>query len=846
MQPLEYSRIWQDVFNGENFRSSDQAKEATEHYKNELLKMRKNVATIVSAIQHDMEGLTIHDITHLDALWEMASLLYRNEQKFNPTELFILGAAILVHDAGLTLAAFPNRINDLKNTQEWKDSLSIECSKLGIAKIPTDYTSLPNDVVKRILWRTLRLCHGKTGQTLAKQSWVWNNQQIYLLEDFDLRNTYSDIIGQIASSHNWPISDVQDRLNHIKGARPNTSNNWTVDTLKLACMLRLADAIHIDSRRAPLFQFILNPPTGVAKDHWLFQSKMTIPRIGGDKIIFTSNTPFDPEEADAWWICYDWIQMVNKELKDVELVMKDTQREPFACNGAANSDSPLSFSKVVPVSGWVPVDTTIKVSDVQSLVKRLGGTALYGNHPELAIRELIQNAADSIRARKTLSPTHPGKILISIENIDNAVWLSVEDNGVGMSAYVLTTSLLDFGKSFWNSDDVFHEHQNLFSKGFIPGGRFGIGFFSVFMLGEQVRVISRKYNKAYHETHRLEFRSGLNFRPVLLNDDGSTLPAEGGTRIEILLSKAFSTYNLSSDLEKMFPALDVTLDLQINGNRETIISGGDWININPNKLFERTETKVDITTYPLSLIQKDGVIYGRATVRHHGASNQDGAIVDNQGIKITTSSFFPGIVRGVPINAARTEAVLNIPKKALSDWASEQAQILSKITFKDVSEKIDAATQILCAGGDLYDMPFLSFRGEPVNTNKFKSIISKVNEYWIFYASYFNQEEMEVYKKNHTWNKWITSNIAFRISPFFDGNGSWKSGNVDRVLEISEVKRGGSYDNPVFEILRKETKDVWQTQFKEKKLRLEIPIDHSRRSSNKVATEDTPAAHFMR
>jgi hypothetical protein len=40
---------------------------------------------------------------------------------------------------------------------------------------------------------------------------------------------------------------------------------------------------------------------------------------------------------------------------------------------------------------------------------------------------------------------------ITVDSIRDgeAIWLHVEDDGIGMSERTITTSLLDFGKSFW-------------------------------------------------------------------------------------------------------------------------------------------------------------------------------------------------------------------------------------------------------------------------------------------------------------------------------------------------------------------------------------------------------------
>ena len=70
---------------------------------------RSKVEQLVSRIAVDMPGMTVHDITHLDALWETASLVAEGAVTVNPPEAFVLGASILLHDSAMSLARLPQR-----------------------------------------------------------------------------------------------------------------------------------------------------------------------------------------------------------------------------------------------------------------------------------------------------------------------------------------------------------------------------------------------------------------------------------------------------------------------------------------------------------------------------------------------------------------------------------------------------------------------------------------------------------------------------------------------------------------------------------------------------------------
>jgi hypothetical protein len=141
-----------------------------------------------------------------------------------------------------------------------------------------------------------------------------------------------------------------------------------------------------------------------------------------------------------------------------------------------------------------------------------------------------RRAASSTGARQI-----GGLITVELTNREDGIWLSVEDTGIGMSEAVLTGSLLDFGTSFWGSTRMVEEFPGLAAKGMVSLGKFGIGFFSVSMLGDHVRVITRRPDRAESDALLLEFQDGISSRPVLSTPPSRVIPTDGGTRVEIRL-----------------------------------------------------------------------------------------------------------------------------------------------------------------------------------------------------------------------------------------------------------------------------------------------------------------------
>jgi hypothetical protein len=315
---------------------------------------------------------------------------------------------------------------------------------------------------------------------------------------------------------------------------------WSVDPVKVALLLRCADAAHLDQRRAPRFLFTLTNPKGISNLHWKFQTKLAKPQLTEGKLLYTSSSPFSVEDADAWQLCYDALSMVDRELAESDELLHERQSGRLEANGVLAIRSPESLSKYVKVDGWRPLDSDLHVSDVPRLAKTLGGKDLY-SFPFAPLRELLQNAADAIEARSAVEEGFSladGLIRVRVKQIaTDATLLEIEDNGVGMSERVLASALLDFGTSFWQTERARSEFPGLQSSFHNPRGRYGIGFFSVFMWATQVGVATRKYSDGLDAARVLEFRGGVDHRPIIRIASTSERSTSWTTRVSMKIDK---------------------------------------------------------------------------------------------------------------------------------------------------------------------------------------------------------------------------------------------------------------------------------------------------------------------
>ncbi|WP_158918716.1 ATP-binding protein [Caulobacter sp. S45] len=728
-------------------------------------KMRERASKLAAKIAVDLPYMTVHDVTHLDALWEMASIAAGQSLELNPAEAFVFGGAVLLHDAAMTLAAFPGGISELRQQTEWRD-----LHARYAAAAPLNNSVAAKTAEDRATADALRLLHARQAENLPMVSWVGPDKEaLFIIEDPQVRKFYGPKIGKLAYSHWWSVAQVEEDLAGTLGALPGVTN-CTVDLLKVACLLRVADAMHLDQRRAPAFEFALTQPTGVSADHWRFQERMATPFVQGDALVYTAQPPFEVDLAEAWWTAFDALQVVDRELRDVDRVLRDRQKPSLVVRRVEGVHSPSELARHVETVGWTPVDSTVRVSDVPNIVATLGGSKLYGDGVAAPIRELIQNGLDAITARRRLQgrPSKWGELQIVLQKRADGYWLCFEDNGVGMSPLVLTGPLIDFGNSFWKSSLAIQEFPGLAAAGMKARGKYGIGFFSVFMLGDQVRVITRRYDRDMRSAKVLEFRNGVASRPNLRDASPKEVPLDGGTRVEVRLKLTptepdgllhrktpfeESVAKLEDMIASLAPACDVTVKVLEETQTKGSTEAGDWIEISSAALMRRIDgggkpasAKMRPWEELAELRDEEGRIYGRARIDVGNAWSSRG-LVTVDGLAASKISSVAGILIGVETTASRNAARPVVPSPVLAAWASEQAIILSKAEVPD-GEKAKAAAIILACGGQIADLPIIFWQEEWMTPAQFSAALQTLDRLVLHEGSITHEEDDDVTKRD--------------------------------------------------------------------------------------------------
>ena len=154
--------------------------------------------------------------------------------------------------------------------------------------------------------------------------------------------------------------------------------------------------------------------------------------------------------------------------------------------------------------------------------------SLY-SQKEIFLRELISNASDAINKRKfdiitsgNAADTFEGKINIAVDKKNKTITLS--DNGIGLSADEMvetlgtiassgTKAFLESAKTSENTKEV---NDQLI-------GQFGVGFYSAFMVADQVAVVSKKHGQKSASQWASDGQTGYSITNAERDETGTSI-----------------------------------------------------------------------------------------------------------------------------------------------------------------------------------------------------------------------------------------------------------------------------------------------------------------------------------
>ena len=164
-------------------------------------------------------------------------------------------------------------------------------------------------------------------------------------------------------------------------------------------------------------------------------------------------------------------------------------------------------------------------TEIGQLLK-LMSHSLYSNK-EIFIRELVSNSSDALDKFNYMRLTDDafkgtdwsGKISIKLDEADGS--MTISDNGIGMDDAEMMENLGTIAKSgtkafMENLTGDAKKDSNLI-------GQFGVGFYSVFMVADQVDVISKRAGEEQAHMFSTDGTGEYELKPVTKDDHGTVI-----------------------------------------------------------------------------------------------------------------------------------------------------------------------------------------------------------------------------------------------------------------------------------------------------------------------------------
>ncbi|MFJ7218873.1 caspase family protein [Amycolatopsis sp. NPDC098790] len=212
----------------------------------------------------------------------------------------------------------------------------------------------------------------------------------------------------------------------------------------------------------------------------------------------------------------------------------------------------------------------------------LMGRQLYGE-PDLAIRELYQNALDACRYRDVRRRylTRLDRSVVDWSgrisfwqgtDAEGREFIECTDNGVGMSKDTMMSTFANAGERFVYRSG-FRSEQMRWQEldpplRLIPNSQFGVGVFSYFMIAEEIHITTRPVNEddvVGSQAFSVRIASSGSLFQITQSNE---MPA-GGTRIRLYLTGEDSLSVLRT-LRRLLWIAEYTVDVaEANGSRET-------------------------------------------------------------------------------------------------------------------------------------------------------------------------------------------------------------------------------------------------------------------------------------
>jgi molecular chaperone HtpG len=133
----------------------------------------------------------------------------------------------------------------------------------------------------------------------------------------------------------------------------------------------------------------------------------------------------------------------------------------------------------------------VQTENIFPIIKKF----LYSDH-DIFLRELISNAVDASQKLKTLSSIGEAKgefgdLFIEVKLDEEKKTITISDRGIGMTAAEVEKYLNQV--AFSGAEEFVKKYKGQNENAII--GKFGLGFYSAFMVSDKVEVFSKSFKE---------------------------------------------------------------------------------------------------------------------------------------------------------------------------------------------------------------------------------------------------------------------------------------------------------------------------------------------------------------
>ena len=510
--------------------------------------VRLYVEQIEKWVGDDTKGLfffpeyTDHGPKHITCVLAGAETLIREEawDVFTPEDAAVLVLAVLLHDSAMHLTAdgMMDLLNPLSVAQRppidqldekaWPqlfDDFFIEARRwdqrklrriLGDEEVPErdeedliDHVRRPAPTgglwpehYRKFMGEFLRRNHARLAHEFALYGVPGRNSGV--LKPEQGLGAIADLAGFVARSHNMHLRQTFNYLESRFWGRVTCQNTHPIF---LMILLRIADYLEIRTDRTnPTLrdlQHLRSPVSREEHDAHLAVHEVR-PDEHDDEAIFVMARP---KSARLFLKLQDLLSSLQGEIDASWAVLGEvfSRQGPLSQLGItlrrvrSSIDDPKKYvERELP--SYFPVRASFDTAGADLL--KLLVKPLYGDRPDIGVRELLQNSLDAVRELRywyihysegsgegALHSEEADVVMSITEDERGNNWFTITDKGIGMTAEIIRDYFLKAGASYRQSKVWRQEFEVEGRSQVLRSGRFGVGALAAFLLGHGLRYL---------------------------------------------------------------------------------------------------------------------------------------------------------------------------------------------------------------------------------------------------------------------------------------------------------------------------------------------------------------------